>query len=99
MWAALTTQARLAMVTARELSYADLTQLLRDLKTRAHEGGHVGNAAAAQLLALAQAAIPNEADEDGGDDISSMNAAQRAARRALLQRIREEADAAAAGEQ
>jgi hypothetical protein len=50
-------------------------------------------------LSLAQAAIPNEADEDGGDDISTMNAAQRAARRALLQRIRGEADAAAAGEQ
>jgi hypothetical protein len=82
------------MATARHLSFADITQLIEDLKIRAHGDGHVANQAAAQLLGLAQAALPEGQDEDDGDDVANLNAAQRAARRALLQRLREEAEAA-----
>jgi hypothetical protein len=85
----LTVQARLAVAIAAELSYAELVQLIADLKERAHSGGgHVANGAAAQLLALARVAIDTGVeDEVDGHDIATMTSAQRATYRAALDKV------------
>jgi len=90
----LTVQARLAVASARHLSYADLTQLVTDLKRRAHGDGHVANQAAAQLLALAQAAVQGDDDEVHDIDPAKMSPEQRAVYRAALDAIIEEAESA-----
>lgn len=84
---ALTTQARLALAVADRLGYADIVRLLDDLKERAHGTGHVANAATQQLLALASAALAYEPEADEATPDEALTPAQRATRRATLERI------------
>ena len=87
----LTVQARLATAIAAKLTYADLAELIAGLVERAKGNGHVANGAAAQLLAMARVASGDEGDADTeGMDYADMTPAQRAARRAELQRALEE---------
>jgi hypothetical protein len=85
--------ARLAVVTASELTVAELRQIVRDLKERAREGGHVGNRAAELLLGMAQAAVNAADDDPEGKSWTEMTPAERAARRASLDRLIAEMEA------
>jgi hypothetical protein len=83
-------QARLATALARTLTYAALIDVLDALKRRALGQGHVANAAAAQLLALAKEALPDSSDDDVEDnDPATWTREQRAAYRARLDRALE----------
>jgi hypothetical protein len=72
------------------LTYAALIDVLDALKRRALGQGHVANAAAAQLLALAKEALPDSSDDDVEDsDPATWTREQRAAYRARLDRALE----------
>jgi hypothetical protein len=80
----LTVSARLAVVTAAKLTTSELRAVVEGLITRAKGDGHVANAAAAQLLAMARAAVEGGEDETDGIAYEDMTPAQRAAFRAAL---------------
>jgi hypothetical protein len=82
------------VVAARQLSYADITALVTDLKRRAAGDGHVANAAFGLLMGMAKAAAPEGEDDISEVDIEAMTPEQRAAYRAILERALEEAEAA-----
>lgn len=84
---ALAVTARLAVVTASELTTADLRELVADLKVRAKGDGHIANRAAELLLGMARAAVEGGDDEAHDVPWSELTPAQRAAKRAAVDEL------------
>jgi hypothetical protein len=83
----LTIHARLAAVTARELTVATLTQVYRQLiHWPVHGSGHVANGAAKLVLELGRAAIEDEPEHIEGVAWENMTPAQRAAAPGVIDR-------------
>jgi hypothetical protein len=83
----LTVRARLAAVTARELTVPTLTEIFRQLIDRALHGyGHVANAAAKLVFELASAVDEDERESVEGVAWEEMTPAQRAGARAVIDR-------------
>jgi hypothetical protein len=82
----LTVQARLAVVTARRLTTAELDDLFLRALARAKGDGHVANAAFQQVMSMALAAVTSSEDSIEGVDWSDMTPQQRATARAEIER-------------
>jgi hypothetical protein len=79
-------QARLAVVSARKLTTAELDDLFERALRRAKGDGHVANAAFAQLMALAHAALTGGDESTDGVNWADMTPEQRAVARVEIER-------------
>jgi len=92
---ALTVSARMAVALAREATYEKLSAVVRRTIEQAIEAnGQIQIQAARVVMEMAQLAFSNEPDEDDGSDLEKLTPEQRAVRRAALDKLIAEAEAA-----
>jgi len=92
---ALTVSARMAMALASEATYERLSAVVgRTIEQAIEAEGLVQVQAARLVVAMTQLAFSMEPDEDDGSDIENLTPEQRAVRRAALDKLIAEAEAA-----